>query len=85
MPIDDNTSQSDIKKQISHNHRGKQVNLLRVAGNVKAVKRPDVGIEKDNIYTTFGSDYSKRRAATSTKLSDHVHKRDTFLIGPVGR
>jgi len=85
MPLDDDTSRADIKKQLSHNHAGKQVNLLRVAGNVKAVKRPDVGIGKDNIYTTFGADFSKRRAATSTKLSDHVHKRDTFLIGPVGR
>jgi hypothetical protein len=83
--IADDTPQSVIKEQMSNNHQGEQVNVLKVAGNVKAVKRPDVGDGKDNIYTTYGSDFTNRSGATSTKLSDHTDDRDTFLIGPVGR
>jgi len=85
IPIDDNTPESALKEQISHNHKGENMNVLRVAGNVSREKRPDVGVAKDNIYTACGKDFSKCRSATSIKLSDHVRPNDTFLIGPVGR
>lgn len=83
--VDEGSSQEDIEKQMSRNHGGKQVNVLKVAGNVKAEKRPDVGVVKDNIYTAYGTDFKNRRTSTSTKLTDHVKSMDTFLIGPVGR
>jgi len=85
IPIDDNTPESALKEQISHNHEGEVVHCLKVAGNVTQEKRPDVGVSRDNIYTAFGNDFKKRRSATSIKLSDHVRPNDTFLIGPVGR
>jgi len=85
IPITDQTSQADIEKQLSYNHKGKQVNILRVAGNVEAQKRPDVGDSQDQIYTTYGANFKARRSATSTTLTDHKKSRDTFLIGPVGR
>jgi len=85
MAITDQTSQTDIEKQLSYNHKGKQQNVLRVAGNVEAQKRPDVGDSQDQIFTAFGTDFKTRRSATSTNLSEHKKSRDTFLIGPVGR
>jgi hypothetical protein len=85
IPITDQTSQAEIEKQLSYNHKGRQINILRVAGNVEARKRPDVGDSQDQIYTTYGMDFKTRRRATSTTLTDHKKTRDTFLIGPVGR
>ena len=85
MAIDDDTIQSDIEANLSNNHKGKQVNVLKVAGNVKAVKRPDVGVSKDQIYTAYGTDFKTRRSATSISLTQHKRTKDTFLIGPVGR
>jgi hypothetical protein len=74
-----------IEAQNSPNHKGKQVNILRVAGNVAAVKRPDVGIDNDNIYTASGDPNAGSRSATSLDIRKHLSQRDTFLIGPVGR
>jgi len=78
-------SQTDIEEQLSYNHKGKQVNILRVASNVAAVKRPDVGDSQDQIYTTYGDDFTQRQKATTVTLTTHTKARDTFLIGPVGR
>jgi hypothetical protein len=75
----------DIEAQNSPNHKGKQVNILRVAGNVEAQKRPDVGIDKDNIYTASGDPNAGSQGATSLDIRKHLSPRDTFLIGPVGR
>jgi len=85
IPFYDKMPRAKIEKQMSHNHYGEQVNLLRAAGYVQPQKRPDVGDSKDNIYTAFGSDFKKRRISTSLNTRDHVHRSDTFLIGPVGR
>jgi hypothetical protein len=74
-----------IEAQNSPNHKGKQVNVLRVAGNVEQKKRPDVGIDKDNIYTASGDPNAGSRSATSLDIRKHLSTRDTFLIGPVGR
>ena len=89
-PIDvsaPNLSQTAIEEQLSNNHKGKQVNILRVAGNVAAVKRPDVGLYQDNIYTTFGTTITGDgpRKATGKELAQHKSPADTFLIGPFGR
>ena len=78
-------SQPEIAKQLSNNHKGKQINVLRVAGNVAGVKRPDVGDSFDQIYTTYKRTFSTRRTASSVSLADHQAARDTFLIGPRGR
>jgi len=74
-----------VEAQISPNHKGKQVNVLRVAGNVEQKKRPDVGIDKDNIYTASGNLNAGSQGATSLDIRKHLSPRDTFLIGPVGR
>jgi hypothetical protein len=85
--IDGHSTQEDVEKQLSNNHKGKQVNILRVAGNVAAVRRPDVGIYNDNIYTANGSvaNASQWQGSTSLDIRKHLSPRDTFLIGPVGR
>jgi hypothetical protein len=83
--IDGQSTQADIEKQLSNNHKGKQVNILRVAGNVAAVKRPDVGIYRDSIYTASGNLNGGSQGATSLDIRKHLSSRDTFLIGPVGR
>lgn len=82
----------DIEPQNSPNHRGEQNNVLMVAGNVMARKRPEVatgprGNIKDNIYTAGGSDAnaSQWQGSTSLDIRQHLSARDTFLIGPVGR
>jgi len=78
-------SGSAIEAQNSPNHKGKQVNILRVAGNVGAAKRPDVGIDEDSIYTASGDPNAGSRSATSLDIRKHLSPSDTFLIGPVGR
>jgi hypothetical protein len=80
-------TQTEIETQLSNNHKGKQVNILRVAGNVAAVKRPDVGLYQDNIYTSFGPTITSDgpRKATDITLGNHKNRSDTFLIGPRGR
>ncbi len=84
-PIDSQSTQADIEKQLSYNHNGKQVNILRVAGNISCVRRPDVGKDNDNIYTASGNPNSSSQGATSLDIRQHLSTRDTFLIGPVGR
>jgi len=73
-----------VANQNSPNHKGKQNNVLRVAGYVQPQKRPDVGVDKDNIYTASGDPNAGSRAATSLDIRKHLSPRDTFLIGPVG-
>jgi hypothetical protein len=76
---------SAIEAQNSPNHKGKFNNILRVAGNIQGAKRPDVGIDNDNIFTASGAPYAGSRGATSLDIRKHLSPRDTFLIGPVGR
>jgi len=78
-------TQAEIESQLSNNHQHEVINCLKVAGNVTKAKRPDIGVAKDNIYTTFGTSFQSRQSATSVSLTEHTRKNDTFLIGPVGR
>ncbi len=72
-----------LETQVSPNHNGKEVNVLRVGGDVQSHKRPDVGVDKDNIYTASGAPSAGSRSATSLDIRKHLSARDTFLIGPV--
>ena len=85
ISIDDRTPRTEIEKQLSNNHNGKQVNVLTLAGDARAHERPDVGVGKDNIYTASGKPNAGSRSATSLDIRQHLSPRDTFLIGPVGR
>ena len=71
--------------QNSPNHRGQQNNVLRVAGYVQKQKRPNVGVDNDNIYTASGDPNAGSPSATSLDIRKHLSPGDTFLIGPVGR
>ncbi len=86
-PITTTMTQTEIEKQLSYNHKGKQVNILRVAGNVAAVKRPDVGLYQDLIYTAYGNSTTADAPSQGIKrnVTDHTKAADTFLIGPYGR
>ncbi len=74
-----------LEAQMSPNHQGERVNVLRVAGYIQPQKRPDVGVDKDNIYTASGDPNAGSPSATSLDIRKHLSKSDTFLIGPVGR
>jgi hypothetical protein len=83
---------SAIEAQNSHNHQGQQNNVLMVAGNVMALKRPDASTWarreiKDNVYTAGGGEANASRwqGSTSLDIRQHLSTRDSFLIGPVGR
>lgn len=86
-PIETSTTQSEIEKQLSYNHKGKQVNILKVAGNVAPVKRHDVGLYQDLIYTAYGNSTQADapRKGVLKEITSHVKSADTFLIGPYGR
>ena len=74
-----------IRHNMSRNHRGgKVINVLRVDMSVTQRKRPDIGLDHDNIYTASGKKQVGSREATSLDLAQHLSPADTFLIGPVG-
>ena len=100
--VDPNWKPADLSKiqdpiarsENSLNHYREQINVLYVAGNVKGVKRPDVGtrlnrsnivIRRDNIYTASNDAKAGSQSATSLDIKKHLSGKDTFLIGPVGR
>lgn len=84
---DDMTKKPDsgtIMRNMSQNHgKGEKVNVLYVGMNVVQVDRPDVGKDKDNIYTASGDANSGSQSGTSLDIRQHLSARDTFLIGPV--
>lgn len=82
--IKKDTPQEEVTAQLSYNHQQEQVNVLKVAGNVKAEKRPDVGVANDHIYAAYGDNFKQRRGG-SDSLQQHKKTKDTYLIGPVGR
>ncbi len=77
------TKASVIYNNMSANHDGEVVNVLYVGMNVAASNRPDVGANRDNIYTASGHKTRGSRSATSLDISKHLSTRDSFLIGPV--
>ena len=77
------TKASVIYNNMSPNHGGEVVNVLYVGMNVAASNRPDVGANRDNIYTASGEKRRGSRGATSLDISKHLSTRDSFLIGPV--
>jgi prepilin-type N-terminal cleavage/methylation domain-containing protein len=82
--MDDNTSDEVVRANLSPNHRALGVvNALRMDMAVVQTKRPDVGLDHDNIYTVSGKKQVGSRAATGLDLAQHQSERDTYLIGPV--
>ncbi|HUS91490.1 MAG TPA: type II secretion system protein [Phycisphaerae bacterium] len=73
-----------IQPHVGPNHRGKQVNALYVGMNVAKSDRPDIGANKDMIFTASGKTKRGDRKATSLSIAEHKSTRDSFLIGPVG-
>ena len=73
-----------VEPHVGPNHRGKQVNALFVAMNVAKSDRPDIGYNKDMIFTASGLDKKGKRDGTSLEISQHKSRKDTYLIGPIG-
>jgi len=73
-----------VEPHVGPNHRGKQVNVLYVGMNVAKSDRPDIGANKDMIFTASSEKKRGSRKATSISISDHKSTRDTYVIGPVG-
>jgi hypothetical protein len=75
---------AQVQPHMSQNHsRGKVANALFVGINVNKFQRPDIGIDRDMIYTASGDPKGGSQKATSISLVDHLSTRNTFLIGPV--
>jgi len=72
-----------VEDHVGPNHKGKQTNVLFVGMNVSKNDRPDIGINKDMIFTVSGYPKQGNKDGTSTSLDQHLSTRDTFLIGPV--
>jgi len=75
---------AEVEPHVGPNHLGKQVNVLYVGMNVDKGDRPDIGYQKDMIFTASGNQKRGSRSGTSLSMSDHKSTRDSFLIGPVG-
>jgi prepilin-type processing-associated H-X9-DG protein len=68
-----------VKPYMSQNHtKGEEINVLYADTHVARHKRPDGGINKDNIYTIGGP------AGTATGQGTNVDPEDSYLIGPYG-
>ncbi len=74
---------SAIEEHVGPNHQGKQVNALTVGMNVLKEDRPDIGYNKDMIWTSSGNTKMGSRSATTLDISEHNSTRDSYLIGPV--
>jgi len=74
----------DIEPHVGPNHQGEQVNVLYVGMNVSKGDRPDIGYQRDMIFTASGKRKRGDRSATSVSISDHMATRDSYLIGPLG-
>jgi prepilin-type N-terminal cleavage/methylation domain-containing protein len=84
--LTDTMKPTELAKQMSQNHsRGKVLNALFVGINVNKAQRPDIGINKDNIFTNYGTSSKTCQTATGIDLSGHNSTRDTFLFGPKGK
>ena len=75
---------TQVEPHVGPNHQGEQVNVLYVGMNVAKGDRPDIGYQKDMIFTASGKRKRGSRSETSVSISDHLCTRDSFLIGPVG-
>ena len=83
--LDARTTTDVLRDNISPHHRGiGRLNVLRTDMAVMKVRRPDVGVDRDNIYTASGQKAVGARDGTSLNLADHLTPTDTFVIGPVG-
>jgi prepilin-type N-terminal cleavage/methylation domain-containing protein len=83
--LTEQTSREEVRRNLSDNHRSIGViNVLRADFSVFQAKRPDIGIDRDNIYTASGQKEAGDREATSLDISQHLSVHDTFLIGPIG-
>ena len=75
---------TEVEAHVGPNHQGEQVNVLYVGMNVAKGDRPDIGYQKDMIFTASGKRKRGSRSDTSVSISDHLCTRDSFLIGPIG-
>ena len=80
----DETPVDEIRASMSRNHLSiRVINLLRTDMAVVQAKRPDVGIDYDNVYTASGHKQAGAREGTSLDISRHLSTSDSFLIGPI--
>lgn len=89
---DDDMSEDEILQGMSQNHTGGEyINYLRADFSAGNAKRADVGIAKDNIYTSAdssqerdGAIYPKtERYGGTLDCTTHLSDQDSFLVGPV--
>ena len=74
-----------LRPHVGPNHGGRRTNFLRADGSVGKSDRPDIGADQDMIFTASGQPDGGSRSATSVDIRRHLSRRDSFLIGPVGR
>jgi prepilin-type N-terminal cleavage/methylation domain-containing protein len=84
LPVwDDTMLETAMKRGMSQNHgSGEVINLLRADFSTTKLKRADVGVDQDNIYSACATGPSRivNQYADWTK---HQHVDDSFLVGPI--
>jgi prepilin-type N-terminal cleavage/methylation domain-containing protein len=83
-PTDITAVTSDqIPKHMSQNHSaGKRIMVLYAGLNVAEVDRPDVGSQKDHVYTASNDQSKGSQTTVSVTTNQHLSAKDSFLIGP---
>lgn len=88
----DNMNEDDILDGMSQNHTGGEyINYLRADFSTSHAKRADVGIAKDNIYSSANSSQDRdgkitpktQRSGGVLDCTVHLSDQDSFLIGPI--
>jgi len=73
-------TRKQMAASISQNHsEGEQIHVLFAGINVQKCTRGDVGVDRDNIYTTGPGGTSTKG---SQNMPDHTDPHDSYLIGP---
>ncbi|MFP4355938.1 MAG: type II secretion system protein [Phycisphaerae bacterium] len=78
----ENTDPDDYWKYISRNHKGAgSFNYFSMNNAVRDSETPDVGINRDNVYSASdGKPYSRYKGKDG--VGQHKHETDSYLIGP---
>jgi prepilin-type N-terminal cleavage/methylation domain-containing protein len=73
-----------LRRNMSQNHdNGAKMVVLKVGLNVLKADRPDIGVNRDDIFTASGNTRRGTRKSGTVNLSSHKAMKDTYLMGPL--
>ena len=65
--------------ELSQNHGGEWMNVLKLDAHVERVETNGVGIDGDNIFTSSGT---AETDPNGDLTSPHTSRKDSYLVGP---